>query len=76
MNLAAKESSLKSQEKKNPGMYMPSVSYTSSIEFCHLLGHSIANTFPILIELRGIAWNPKVLKFCLEMNRCFTKYTY
>lgn len=53
-----------------------SVSYTSPIEFCHLLGHLIAITFPILIELREIAWNPEVLKFCLAINRCFTKYTY
>lgn len=68
--------SLKMQEKKNPGMYMPSVSYTSSIEFCNLLGHLIANTFPILIELREIARNLEVLKFCLKINRCFTKYTF
>lgn len=35
---AAKESSLKMQEI-DPGMYLPSVSYTSSTEFCHLLAY-------------------------------------
>lgn len=69
---------VKNAEKRSRNVYALSELHFLNwiLSFTRSLVHLIANMLAILIELRGIAWNPEVLKFSFEINRCFTTYPY